>query len=185
MKATVMDHNRFWSLIEDARSASGGDCARQVDVLAEALQSHPPEEILDFRNFLGESLDRAYRYDLWGACYLINGGCSNDGFDYFLGWLIAQGRDVYQAALEDPDSLVSHPQVASLDPRYGSLWCEQMLSIHDQAYKAVTGHEPPAEPEAEIAAAESIGLAGEDFDFDNQEDMRRRYPRLWARFGRD
>ena len=74
-----MDHNGFWSLIEDARFASGGDCARQVDALAEALQGHPPQAILDFRNTLGELLDRAYRYDLWGACYLINGGCSDDG----------------------------------------------------------------------------------------------------------
>ena len=68
-------------------------------------------------------MDRAYRQELWGAAYLINGGCSDDGFVYFLGWLIAQGRDVYQAALPDPDSLVSHPSVASLNARYGSLSC--------------------------------------------------------------
>src|SRR5688500_7565585 len=161
-----MDQYRFRSLIEDARSGGSGDCARQVDVLAKALQGHPPQEILDFRNILGESLDRAYRYDLWGAAYLINGGCSNDGFDYFLGWLIAQGRDVYQAALQDPDSLVSHPQVASLDPRYGSLWCEQLLSVDDRAYEAVTGQEPPAVPNAEVAAAADVaGPTGEDFDF--------------------
>jgi hypothetical protein len=59
-----------------------------------------------------------------------------------------------------------------------------MLSIHDQAYKAVTGREPPAAPEAEIAADEAIGPTGEDWDFDNPEEMRRRYPRLWTRFGR-
>jgi hypothetical protein len=179
-----MDHNGFWSLIEGARSASGGDCDRQVDALAEALQGHPPPAILDFRNLLGELLDRTYRYDLWGAAYLINGGCSNDGFDYFLGWLIAQGRDVYQAALQDPDSLVSHPLVASLDPRYHSLWCEGMLSVHERAYEAVTGQGAPAAPDAEVAAAaDSAGPTGEDFDFEDPEQLRRRYPRLWARFG--
>jgi hypothetical protein len=30
--------------------------------------------------------------DQWGAAYLANGGCSDDGFDYFRGWLIGQGR---------------------------------------------------------------------------------------------
>lgn len=181
-----MNHNGFWPLIEGARSASGGHCARQVDALAQALRGHSPQEILDFRKILGELLDRAYRYELWAAAYLINGGCSDDGLVYFLGWLIAQGRDVYQAALEDPDSLVSHPLVASLDARYGSLWCEQLLSVADRAYETVTGHEPPAEPNAEVAAADdSARPIGEDFDFDDPEQMRRRYPRLWARFGRD
>jgi hypothetical protein len=31
-------------------------------------------------------MDRSYRNDLWAAGYLINGGCSDDGFDYFRGW---------------------------------------------------------------------------------------------------
>ena len=39
-------------------------------------------------------MDDSYRWDLWGAAYLANGGCSDDGFDYFRGWLIGQGRKV-------------------------------------------------------------------------------------------
>ena len=178
-----MNHNRFWSLVEDAKSASGGNCTRQVDLLVEALGSHSRQEVLDFHNIFGELFGTAYRYDLWGACYLINGGCSDDGFAYFLGWLIAQGRDVYEAVLEDPDSLVSHPLVASGDTRHDWLWCEAMLSVADRAYAAVTGHELPPPPNAEPAAeAHSFGPAGEDWDFDDQEEMRIRYPRLWARF---
>ncbi len=37
---------------------------------------------------------------------IMMNGCSDDSFDYFRGWLIAQGKDVYHAALRDPDSLV-------------------------------------------------------------------------------
>lgn len=181
-----MNYDRFWSLVDGARAASGGDCTRQVDLLVEALRDHSPQEILDVRNMVDELLEAAIRYDLWGAAYLINGGCSEDGFVYFLGWLITQGRDVYMAALEDPDWLVSHPTVASRDVLHDSLWCEEMLSVADRAYEAVTGHKPAAEPDTEdTAVANSTGPIGEDFDFDDPEEMRRRYPRLWARFGYD
>ena len=50
-------------------------------------------------------LAEAYHWDLWGAAYLINGGCSDDGFEYFRRWLVLQGRDVFQAAVSNPDTL--------------------------------------------------------------------------------
>src|SRR5207249_5020548 len=37
--------------------------------------------------------------------YLINGGCSDDGFEYFRGWVILRGRKAYEAAMKNPDSL--------------------------------------------------------------------------------
>lgn len=43
-----------------------------------------------------------------GAAYVINGGCSDDGFIDFRSWLIAQGKAVYDAALADPESLAGH-----------------------------------------------------------------------------
>jgi Protein of unknown function (DUF4240) len=47
----------------------------------------------------------SYLANLWGTAFLMNGGASDDGFDYFRGWLISQGRKVFEAALENPDSL--------------------------------------------------------------------------------
>ena len=38
---------------------------------------------------------RSYDWNLWGAAYLMKGGCSDDAFDYFRGWLVAQGRRVW------------------------------------------------------------------------------------------
>jgi Protein of unknown function (DUF4240) len=34
----------------------------------------------------------SYDWNLWGAVYLMQGGCSDDAFDYFRGWLVMQGR---------------------------------------------------------------------------------------------
>jgi hypothetical protein len=41
-------------------------------------------------------LAASYRTVLWAAACLINGGYSDDGFEYFRGWLIVQGRDVFE-----------------------------------------------------------------------------------------
>ena len=37
---------------------------------------------------------------------MLKGGCSDDGFEYFRGWLLSRGRKVYEAAMRNPDSLV-------------------------------------------------------------------------------
>ena len=42
-----------------------------------------PEEIVAFQRVLDELMDESYRADLWGAAYVINGGCSDDGFEDF------------------------------------------------------------------------------------------------------
>ena len=35
----------------------------------------------------------------------MNGGCSDDGFLYFRAWLTSEGREVFERALSNPDSL--------------------------------------------------------------------------------
>jgi hypothetical protein len=47
---------------------------------------------------------------------LINGGMSDDGFTDFRYWLISRGRDVYERALADPDSLTCPRLIARHDP---------------------------------------------------------------------
>ena len=38
-------------------------------------------------------LAEAYRHDLWAMGYIVNGGCSDDGFCYFCCWLIGNGSE--------------------------------------------------------------------------------------------
>lgn len=106
-----MDRQQFWALIEAAKAASGGDCTRQAAQLVAALRQRSPDDILAYHRVELELMAESYRWDLWGAAYLINGGCSDDGFDYFRGWLLTQGRATWEAAVADPDSLAAHPQV--------------------------------------------------------------------------
>ena len=87
----------FWQLIDQARAGAGGEAdavaARAVALLAE----RDPEDIVGYAHHQQRVLAASYRVDLWGAAYLINGGASDDGFEYFRGWLMTQGRAVFAA----------------------------------------------------------------------------------------
>jgi hypothetical protein len=83
-----MDGEQFWTLIEAAKAATGGDCRAQTAHLVAALGQRSVNEVLVWDRIHGELMAESYRWDLWGAASLINGGCGDDGFDYFRGWLL-------------------------------------------------------------------------------------------------
>lgn len=162
-----MDRDDSWRLIEDA--GSGGDPDEQAEAIETQLAERSPEEILDFERHLSELQASSYTWELWGAAYLINGGCSDDGFDYFRGWLIAQGRSVYEKALEDPDSLADLPDLEE------DVECEDILYVASSAYESVTGTAMPNVPV-------SLPDLGDGWDFDDDAEMKKRYPKLFAKF---
>src|SRR5437868_3954612 len=101
-----MDTTTFWEIISKAIVPGREDTEKDwFEALKRELIKLPPEEILLFRQHFDRMVDTAYKTDLWGAAYLINGGCSDDCFHYFRRWLVAQGRRVYERALKDPDTL--------------------------------------------------------------------------------
>lgn len=98
------DPDRFWEIID--RTLDAKDDAAQCEALKRALDGVPEEGLIAFDADYRRTLARAYGWDLWAAAYIINGGCSDDGFDYFRDWLISRGRRVYEAALADPETLI-------------------------------------------------------------------------------
>ena len=45
-------------------------------------------DIIEFAKIFNTLYANSYQSNLWAVAYIINGGCSDDGFDYFRGWLI-------------------------------------------------------------------------------------------------
>lgn len=172
-RIVLVEVETFWRIVEAAGKASEGDCQQQARLITDALSELDPEEVLSFDRILDSLMDDAYCWDLWGAADLINRGCSDDGFEDFRGWLIAQGRDVYQNALRDPDRLADQPAVSSLG-EFDTLWCQELLAAPFEAYEKLTGDLPPEEERPPAV------LKGERWDFDDEETMRQRYPRLWV-----
>ncbi|HVH45420.1 MAG TPA: DUF4240 domain-containing protein [Labilithrix sp.] len=81
LSAAAMDHARFWSIIDGARSRRG--CASTS--LVRALEGLPAGEIAAFDRWFWTYYLATARQDLWAAVYAICGGCSDDSFDYFRG----------------------------------------------------------------------------------------------------
>jgi hypothetical protein len=166
----LMGPKLFWDLL--AHACEPGEEEVWHDRLVEELAHLPPEDILAFARRFDSFLDAAYTFDLWGAAWLINSGCSDDGFSDFRNWLVGMGHQVYEAALANPDSLadvVSPDEVyaAGISGAPGTAW-EQVTGGDDEAFlDALYGKGGPV-----------TSLRGEDWDFDDEAEVLRRLPHL-------
>jgi Protein of unknown function (DUF4240) len=179
-----MERVRFWSLVEAAKQISGGDVRRQAALLVERLRQLPLSDIVEFQHTLEAVHAESFRAELWDAAAVINQWdfsnrlfCSEDSFFMFRGWLVAQGREVYDAAIAAPDSLADYPELGDDLP-----WGEELWGVAMEAYTDRTGDEMPGLsgwPGQLIEGdAESPWRCPEQVN----RELRRRYPRLWARF---
>ena len=95
-----MDIEQFWRLIESTRND-----ADRAESLAAMLEALAADEIIRFRILYDELINLANKVDLRGAAHVINGGTTDDEFYYFRAGLIERGRNIFQAAVGDADSL--------------------------------------------------------------------------------
>lgn len=176
-----MDTQRFWQLIEEAgvQVADPGDGEAVAARAATLLAAFPREEIVTAERVLSGLMADSYRASLWAAAYVINGGCSDDGFDYFRGWLITRGREAFDQAVADPDALANLAVIRSAAERRTHLECESALYIPTKAHRAATGEDLPADAYLPRPAEPAGGWG---FDFDDQLEMQGRLPQLTALF---
>jgi hypothetical protein len=102
----LMEEDLFWKIIQKTKDNSNDNFEEQQEELANELRKLTPDELIlfdnSFRNFRG----LANTWELWGAIYIIHGGCSDDNFIDFREWVIAQGQKFYYKVIHDPESLV-------------------------------------------------------------------------------
>jgi hypothetical protein len=124
-----MTRDDFWSLIEsiDRATLADGDEDSAVAPLENRLTGLLATELESFEEHLSQCL-----YALDGQVYADesgDSGDSDDGFLYARCWVVAQGRQIYEATLRD----------AALMPKTLEQWCEALLYPHRRAWAAITG----------------------------------------------
>lgn len=109
-----MHIDQFWEIVDDVHERSDGDFDAKLELLSEVLTDLPLQEVLSFMSHFDSCMDRAFTWELWGAAYVIGGGCSDDGFNDFRSALISMGRSTFEKAMADPQSL------ADVDESFGN-----------------------------------------------------------------
>jgi hypothetical protein len=177
----AVDNQGLWDLIKAARGQvrDPADAEAVAARAAMLLSARSRGEIVSADEVLWGLMADSYRNPLWAAAYLINGGCSDDGFEYFRGWLIMQGREVYERVVANPDALVDLAGIRAKAASRRLVECEDTLHIASRAYRAATGEEFPR-PAFRIEYPELD--PDWDFDFDDRAEMAERLPRLAALF---
>ncbi len=102
----MLDEEVYWDIVDDSL-ANSKNKIDQEQYLIRTLRKLSPKEMIGFELRSDKFRHDTYTSELWCAAYIMNGGCSDDGFEYFRNWIISRGKEVYYKAKENPDSLVS------------------------------------------------------------------------------
>jgi hypothetical protein len=165
-----MTTDDFWKLLEGLPLGPGAE-----DALRDRLAALGPKQIAEFQGQFDVQYTRAYRWLLWAAAYIIEGGCSDDAFMDFRCGLISRGREVFEAALANPDSLVGP---AGHEGDDADLFNEAFGYVAGEIYEEKTGNEMPR-----TEVEHPSDPQGEEWDFDDEDLCAIKLPKLWAKFG--
>ncbi len=166
----LIDEAQFWKIIETTESNSNGDFEEQQKELANELRKLTPDGIILFDNRFRYFRGQANTWNLWGAIYIIHGGCGNDSFNDFREWVIGQGEDFYYRTIKDPESLVEYDT-----DRMNEIEWEGLGYVSSAVFEEITGQEIP------YLFKEQLKTTGTEWAEDG-DDLKNMFPKLYAKF---
>lgn len=181
-----MNEERFWEIVE---TVSDLELEEREALLALQLEKLSNDELEAFNEIWHAKMRAAYTWDLWAAGFVVIGGCSDDAFTEFRNWIISEGREVFAAAVSDPDSLAVLVEFPLRTER-STPW--PMLPEADLLPQTILagrdGKNDPFEAFALDAPHYESGIldspSGIRFE-ETRECLSIRLPRLWEKFGGD
>lgn len=159
----MMNEENFWKIIADVKKGAS---------LKSILNEFEPKDIVQFAFRYDSLMSMSYNWKLWGAAYVINGGCSDDCFEDFRQSLINQGKERFYSTLKDPESYINYIDSEELINERIS-YIERTPYVTYEVYQSKTGQELPR---ADFIKYELKGVPFDEATVDKQ------YPKLAKKF---
>lgn len=169
----TMTEVRFWELVDESRQGSEDQDAQEEN-LKKLLGKLSIDELVGFQTHFESFVHKAYRWDLWAAAYIINGGSSDDGFEYFRRWLVSRGEKIYSAVLADPNVLCEY---ASHDPELNEF--ETLGYCASEVYEERTGKDDLLDLVPALPGGNAASPVGEPWSEENVTEL---FPKLADKF---
>ena len=166
----LMDEEKFWQIIKTSKDKSGNDFERQQIELANVLSKLSPDDIILFGNRFRYFRGQANSWELWGAIYIIHGGCSDDSFNDFREWVIGQGKDFYYKTIKNPETLteIDQHEIEEVD-------LEGLGYVPSTVFELITGQNMP------YPFQEQIETTGKEWS-EEGDDLKNMFPTLYAKY---
>ncbi|KAB7709064.1 DUF4240 domain-containing protein [Bacillus aerolatus] len=183
VKESTMTEAQFWELLETCKE-KGEDIDEQIEWLVTHLSRKPVKDIVMFDFIFNQYYYKSYTSNLWAAAYIVMGGCSDDCFDYFRAWVLYLGKECYEAAIENPETLL--PYFKLLEEQEEIPQLEELLYVASIAYEEKTGFDDEKYFKLYDQLAKDDYIEPElefDWDGDDEEGLRKKFPLLWGAYG--
>ncbi len=174
----MIDENHFWEIIDKSKKNTK-NLDEQEQYLINELINLPQHEIIGFYHRVNKLILDSYTSNLACAGYLMNGGLTDDGFEYFRLWIISRGKNVYYGALENPDILID--EIRGNDNFYEF---EAFMYVAANAFKRKTGNNLYDHLDKKIPYSDGLNYPTIEFSWDENksESMKSICPRLFGKF---
>jgi Protein of unknown function (DUF4240) len=173
----MMNENTFWKLIDQSLKATSNQ-DEQAAYLTQELEKCSPKQIIGFRLRTDKLLYDTYTSNMCCAGYLLNGGCSDDSFEYFRCWVISRGKETYYAAKKNPDSLVKE-----YNPENEFYDFEDFWYVANDAFENVSGKDLYDYIDETVFKTHETNYVMFDFTWeeDDPESMRKICPMIFKK----
>jgi hypothetical protein len=131
----MLEEEVYWAIIDSSLHETTNQEDQEL-YLVSAIEKLTPQEMIGFRLRTDKLLFDSYNPELWCAAYIVSGGCSDGGFEYFRCWLISQGKAVFYRVKSNPDSLINEMIEGKESYEFEGFWYVAM-----NAFKNRTGED--------------------------------------------
>jgi len=142
-----MNIEEFWKIIDTSVVKNNLDIKEQINDIQIELSSYSIEDIKEFNYISEQMIEKAKSNNLLESIsklfegkIMFDGGISWSTYEFFIGWLMMQGSEIFHFAMKDSDSVNDLIQNI-YNGDINKCLCEEAIFIASSAYELKTGRD--------------------------------------------